>query len=486
MSNQNTTRRRRRRRNRNRRRGAGNPTSRTPPVARARRMVVQNPKPQFRLKHREFVSDIRSEGTDFAVVATLPIQPGWPQAFPWLSTIAWNFEGYTFHGLSFRFESALPSITPGTVALVPDFDAADLNIAFTKKQLFQFEDTCRSSCWDSFSLKVSKHNLHFHKHRYVRKGALLPNLDVKTYDLGNLYIIVDGIPEGFVGELWVEYDISLITPQTESELELDRSGQWDFEPITTSSPTNPIAGLQATTQDNLDAVTFSGSDMIIPYPGRYLASVNNKWSPQGGNQFGYMTVAGSSVVGTVVEAVSGLGSADVPDTLSPYTQLFEIIVPAIATLLVPAVVSVGSALYSLSSSSMILSLIDKDVNIHDYHPSSGASNENEDTPTPYAKTVCVGPSTVSYAGFPTTYRDVHSSSGEYVEVGGVLFARGTEMRRVVQDHKEQEEEEDEEYRPSGYTLEECRGISCISCHGSNVSPPKIPAPTGNPRGPVTK
>lgn len=51
--------------------------------------------------------------------------------------------------------------------------------------------------------------------RYVRTQALAANLDIKTYDVGNLNVAAQGISvTSAVGELWVEYDIELITPNS--------------------------------------------------------------------------------------------------------------------------------------------------------------------------------------------------------------------------------------------------------------------------------
>jgi len=53
------------------------------------------------------------------------------------------------------------------------------------------------------------------KRRFTRPGPLAANLDIKTYDVGSLFVCtVDGSgPNIPWGKLWVEYDIDLYIPQ---------------------------------------------------------------------------------------------------------------------------------------------------------------------------------------------------------------------------------------------------------------------------------
>jgi len=48
---------------------------------------------------------------------------------------------------------------------------------------------------------------------FTRSGALEANLDIKTYDVGNLHLCtVDGTAVNW-GKLWVEYDVDFFVPQ---------------------------------------------------------------------------------------------------------------------------------------------------------------------------------------------------------------------------------------------------------------------------------
>jgi len=50
--------------------------------------------------------------------------------------------------------------------------------------------------------------------KFTRNMSLDANLDIKTYDAGNLFIATEGLQtNGAIGNLYVEYDVSLLIPQ---------------------------------------------------------------------------------------------------------------------------------------------------------------------------------------------------------------------------------------------------------------------------------
>jgi len=104
--------------------------------------------------------------------------------------------------------------------------------------------------------------------RYIRAGTLASNLDIKTYDVGTLYIGTTGGPATpiFYGEVWVEYEVELSTPQydltsfvTALSAKLVGAGATS---LTSYLGTPTITGgLQ---------VTGSGSTLTFNRPGQYL------------------------------------------------------------------------------------------------------------------------------------------------------------------------------------------------------------------------
>jgi len=95
-----------------------------------------------------------------------------------------------------------------------DFDAADA-APTTKQQLLAYQGAVRSAPWQRCAYIAAKTNLRkFGIQRYVRSAALASNLDIKTYDVGNLFVATQGTTvTGSLAELYVDYDVELFTPQ---------------------------------------------------------------------------------------------------------------------------------------------------------------------------------------------------------------------------------------------------------------------------------
>jgi hypothetical protein len=68
-------------------------------------------------------------------------------------------------------------------------------------------------------------DLNKQKSYFVRPGSAPVGTDIKLYDVGNLYVITSGVTTsgGTCGELYVEYDVLLMTPIFEPN---STSGMW--------------------------------------------------------------------------------------------------------------------------------------------------------------------------------------------------------------------------------------------------------------------
>lgn len=212
MSKRNTQRRRRRPKTQ-RTRTVSAPAARTQQIRNGGAMR------QLTISHREFIRDIKYLDPS-PYLNQYEINPGIDEAFPWLSAIATRFESYRFNSLTYEYVPVVGSITNGAIALIPDYDAADDNSTASKQKLMTYEDTVRGPLWTTLRLKCSTNNLHKQKSLFVRHGDLGTNLDVKMYDALSLSVLVSGASElnnVTVGELWVTYSITFLTPQLEPE-----------------------------------------------------------------------------------------------------------------------------------------------------------------------------------------------------------------------------------------------------------------------------
>lgn len=166
----------------------------------------------MRIRHREFVKDLTTNGTANQL-SIMRVNPGNTTMFPWLSSIANRFESYVFNGLRFNYVPSVGTTSTGAIALAPDYDAADDNSGISKPKLLTFDDSVRGPLWKGFSCICKKNNLQKSKSYYVLDGLAPAGTDIKMYDALQLIISTTTSSNMTIGELWVEYDITLLTPQ---------------------------------------------------------------------------------------------------------------------------------------------------------------------------------------------------------------------------------------------------------------------------------
>ena len=85
--------------------------------------ITQTPK-SCRVVHRELIASITGS-TAFTVANTFELNPGVSATFPWLALMAQAWEQYEFNNLRFRYVTRTGTNVPGSVMIVPDYDAAD-------------------------------------------------------------------------------------------------------------------------------------------------------------------------------------------------------------------------------------------------------------------------------------------------------------------------------------------------------------------------
>jgi hypothetical protein len=166
---------------------------------------------RIRVKHREYVQDIL--GTAAFTLVQLNINPGLAQLFPWLSGIAALFESYKFNNLKFCYESQTNATVSGKAYFSADWDVTDVAPA-NKQQQMQERSKASDMIFEDFCLNCDKNDLEkFGIQRYVRVGNAPVGTDLKTYDVGVFNQSTQNCAvTTAVGELWVEYDLELITP----------------------------------------------------------------------------------------------------------------------------------------------------------------------------------------------------------------------------------------------------------------------------------
>lgn len=227
------------------------------PVSKSIRMKKKNPSIKnsangttIVVSHTEFVSDIISSGSAYAVTR-YAINPGLSASFPWLAALANNYESYKFKSLEYHYKPICATTTPGKVIVAIDFDAADSNPT-SKLILNSYEGAVSSSPWDLITYKATPKNLNkFGVQRFVRGGAIPTSTDIKTYDIGAVFVGTSNTPSTSttLGELYVSYTVEFYTPQLPVPIALSpgsgESQSFGLQDGTITVVANGVASLNA-------------------------------------------------------------------------------------------------------------------------------------------------------------------------------------------------------------------------------------------------
>lgn len=162
----------------------------------------------IRVKHREYIADVFGMPDGSFSIVSYAINPGNFKAFPWLATIAARFDRYVVHRMHFMFMPSSAMTTVGSVLLAADMDASD-PVPINKVVLMSMKNSTRCAPWGKADMILPVDTIP----RYTRQASVPAGTDVKTYDIANFFIATNGLSSNVsLGELYVEYDISLMIP----------------------------------------------------------------------------------------------------------------------------------------------------------------------------------------------------------------------------------------------------------------------------------
>jgi hypothetical protein len=219
----------------------------------------------------EYVQDIA--GSVAFSAASFPVQPGVSTLFAWLSSQAISYQEYRVESLAFRFESEREATVPGKLMLAFQQDPSDA-LPAGKQEMLENEFKAKCKAWENCKLQIPQRVLAkdaLQRTRFVRAGTLAANLDIKLYDLGQLIVATQGQADaGLIGELYVEYAITLMTPLISSgALAAATSAS-----IASGSATSKTAifGTAGTVTGGL-AVTAATNTLTFQRVGKYLVEM---------------------------------------------------------------------------------------------------------------------------------------------------------------------------------------------------------------------
>jgi plastocyanin len=225
-----------------------------------------------KVRHREYLQDIVVPSSPTVFTNTsFSVNPGNAAAFPWLASIAHNYQQYKFNGLIFEFKTLSSDITAGgalgAVIMASNYDVVESQYSDKiSMENSQYAVSAKPSCSQIHTMEclpsATANNLY-----YVRGGAATTSSgqDNRFFDLANFQIATSGLPGSagaVLGELWVSYDVSLYKPIINAAL--------PGASVRNGGTTTNAAIFGATPLVFGSTVTASGSTLTFTQPGQYM------------------------------------------------------------------------------------------------------------------------------------------------------------------------------------------------------------------------
>jgi len=244
--------------------------------------VRHNANQSITVRHRERFGKVTLGLTP--VVSSFALQPaigtGESHMFPWLATIAQNYEFYKFTSVRISYCPNTGTDTQGHVIIAPDYDALDVAPA-DGVQMESYKSSVSGPAWQGLECILAPGDLAKRSPKYTRTTSLpFTNADLKTYDTANIWVYTeDGPATGPIttGYLYVDYVVELHTPArhdpftaaTSKAMARDFFGSNGSVYFTGLVNTNPGTGMLNVT------VTSDGRLEISGQPGQYYGFMSN-------------------------------------------------------------------------------------------------------------------------------------------------------------------------------------------------------------------
>lgn len=229
--------------------------------------TVQNSSGGFIVRHREYIGDLNTSQS-FSNYA-FSLNPGLNSTFPWLATVAQNFEEWVPRGIVFEFKttssdavvSTNANAALGTVIMATEYNP--YNGFFASKQQmenYEFAKSCKPSQSMLHGVECKKTQNPLGKY-FVRTQAVPTSQDARFYDLGVFQIAAVGMQSNGApcGELWVSYEIELSKPRITVGVEGIDEPNTNFDHIVVYNSTVTTTGV-------LPATPFGTSTTVPLYP----------------------------------------------------------------------------------------------------------------------------------------------------------------------------------------------------------------------------
>jgi hypothetical protein len=228
--------------------------------------------------HREYIADIVSSSTaNTFLTQQFSINPGLSVSFPWLSTVAANYEEYRILGMVYELKSissdALNSQQTNLGYVIAATQYNPYSPPFQSKQQmdnYEFAVSVKPSLSVMHPIECKKSEVAVGDLLFTRTGAVTGQ-DLRLYDWGVLTVATGGIQgtSVAVSELWCTYKIELLKPKIAVSLAgtgLKLLGDHYVLPYAQVTSTNyfGVTGIAVSSTSNMGSVLGPTGTFSIP------------------------------------------------------------------------------------------------------------------------------------------------------------------------------------------------------------------------------
>lgn len=188
-------------------------------TARSSRPTLSSSNGNIHIHRREFAGTITNGAvTGYALAGVSALTPGYDLnpgcnlMFPWLSGIAPSYERFTFRNLKLHFIPSQATSTAGRYYVAVDYDYDD-SVSQSKVQLMGNMTAAEAPVWQSMDLTLDRALLHQDMPaKYVNLLTRNNFIEPRTAYCGFVMVAFDTPVANCLIDMWVEYDIELISP----------------------------------------------------------------------------------------------------------------------------------------------------------------------------------------------------------------------------------------------------------------------------------
>jgi len=240
----------------------------------ARPKISVKEKGEMEITHSEYIGDLITGTTAGFVSQQYALNPGLSGTFPWLSSLAANFQEYEFKKLVFEYKTEVTqsvSTTTGSVVglgvvmLGTQYNAAAP--AYTNKQQLENSDYATYGApYKSLMHAVEcKKRFNVLGEQYIRTGNVPSGADIRMYDLGFTQVVNNAVPSNgqaiSLGEIHVHYTVKLRKPQLNAGTTNITSSHYYGSKTVAGNPFN-VTNSAAT--NNFQSLTIGNNSITWP------------------------------------------------------------------------------------------------------------------------------------------------------------------------------------------------------------------------------